>query len=148
MNQYSETDAFYPQMLTDYRAWQKTLHGVDMVALRDELSTKLTNYPYCCKTYEYAPYTHIMLELQWTFVAYKVAQQDAARPTDVTLLSYQQRVVDERAALQAKIEKLRVFIAGPEFLTVYAAEQDRLQAQLAAMLDYSYTLGERIEAFQ
>jgi hypothetical protein len=75
MNHYSETDAFFPQMLADYRAWQKTLGGVDMVALRDELSVKLTNYPYCCKTYAYAPYEHIMLELKWTFVAYKVAQQ-------------------------------------------------------------------------
>lgn len=59
---------------------------------------------------------------------------------------YMQRVVAERVSLDAKISKLRTFIAGPRFETVYAAEQDRLREQLGAMITYRNILDERIEA--
>lgn len=65
----------------------------------------------------------------------------------MTLLPYQQRVVEEKAALDANITKLRVFIGSPAFDAVYAAEQDRMQEQLAVMGDLSRILGERIAAF-
>jgi hypothetical protein len=68
---------------------------------------------------------------------------------DVSALQpYQVRVAAEQADLVVKISRLRVFIASPVFAAIYAGEQDRLQTQLAAMLDYSRILGERIEAFQ
>lgn len=66
----------------------------------------------------------------------------------MTLLPYQQRVVEEKAELDEKIGRLRVYIASPAFSAVYAAEQDRMQEQLAAMSNYSFILGERIKAFQ
>jgi hypothetical protein len=62
-------------------------------------------------------------------------------------LPHEYRVVIEKAQLDVRIEKLRTFIAGPVYESVYAAEQDRLQAQLTKMLDLSDILAERIEAF-
>jgi hypothetical protein len=62
-------------------------------------------------------------------------------------LPHEYRVVIEKAQLDAKIERLRMFIAGSVYESVYAAEQDRLQAQLTKMLDLSDILAERIESF-
>jgi hypothetical protein len=62
-------------------------------------------------------------------------------------LPHEYRVVIEKAQLDAKIERLRTFIAGSVYESVYAAEQDRLQAQLTKMLDLSDILAERIESF-
>jgi hypothetical protein len=62
-------------------------------------------------------------------------------------LPHEYRVIVEKAQLDAKIERLRMFIAGSVYESVYAAEQDRLQAQLTKMLDLSDILAERIESF-
>lgn len=59
----------------------------------------------------------------------------------------QQRVVDEKAELDGKRDKLVTFIGGPIFVDLTAAEQIRLQRQLVYMDLYSNVLGERIAAF-
>jgi hypothetical protein len=65
------------------------------------------------------------------------------------LLPYQQRVVDEKAALDAKIMKLADFIVlSATYKNLGSAEKDRLNRQHAAMLTYSGVLRERIEAFE
>lgn len=62
---------------------------------------------------------------------------------------FQQRVVEEKAHLDDKIEKLGRFIE--DHSTVYARlphdEKERLIRQRIAMINYSTILGERIEAF-
>jgi hypothetical protein len=65
-----------------------------------------------------------------------------------TLEPHQQRVVDERADLDAKIKKLADFIRfSPIFKELPGDEQGRLYRQHTAMRAYSGVLGERIEAF-
>ena len=61
---------------------------------------------------------------------------------------HQQRVLEEKAELNAKLEKLKVFLAGPVFKTLEPAEQMRLIQQCAIMVDYSSVLGKRIAAFK
>jgi hypothetical protein len=61
---------------------------------------------------------------------------------------YQQRVVDEKAALDELHGKLKVFLSGDVFKKLDNAEQQRLFHQSAAMALYSYILAERITAFQ
>lgn len=63
------------------------------------------------------------------------------------LQPHQQRVVEEKAELDDKIEKLTAFIAGGLFKTLPSDECSRLTRQRVAMLDYSRILGARIEAF-
>lgn len=61
---------------------------------------------------------------------------------------HQQRVVDEKAELAIKIEKLDDFIQrNPLFLSLDGYEQARLKHQRAVMTEYSAILGERIAAF-
>lgn len=61
---------------------------------------------------------------------------------------HQQRVVDEKAALDEKATALSNFIgANPIFEALDPAEQDRLNAQINIMWQYSMILGERIAAF-
>ena len=65
-----------------------------------------------------------------------------------TLYPYQQRVVDEKNALDANIVKLADFIVlSPIFTARPGDEKQRLYRQHAAMRAYSAVLGERIEAF-
>lgn len=65
------------------------------------------------------------------------------------LLPYQQRVIDEKNALDANIGKLADFmIASPTYKELPSAEKGRLYRQQTAMLAYSRVLGERIEAFE
>lgn len=65
------------------------------------------------------------------------------------LLPYQQRVIDEKNALDANIGKLADFmIASPAYKDLPSAEKGRLYRQQTAMLAYSHVLGERIEAFE
>lgn len=71
----------------------------------------------------------------------------AASPGYSTLQPHQQRVVDEKATLDANVEKLRAFIDGPVFIGLIEPEQSRLRQQFHAMTAYSLILGERIEAF-
>ena len=60
---------------------------------------------------------------------------------------HQQRVVDEKTALDEKISKLTPFLAGPIYQGLDAAERIRLRAQLAVMREYSDILTERIKHF-
>lgn len=60
---------------------------------------------------------------------------------------HQQRVVEEKAELDAKLEKLNEFGQGPIFPTLPAEEQERLVRQSKLMDKYSVVLGERIAAF-
>jgi len=64
------------------------------------------------------------------------------------LQPHQQRVVDEKAELDGKLERLSAFIHGAKFEAIDEAEQSRLKRQQAIMVDLSLVLGERIEAFQ
>ena len=61
---------------------------------------------------------------------------------------YQQRVVDERSALDEKIGKLLVFLGTSKFHDLDREEQARMQRQYSAMQKYSDVLAERITAFQ
>lgn len=61
--------------------------------------------------------------------------------------TYQERVAVEKDELDAKIEALQRFLAGPSFETVDSLEKLRLQDQWRVMLAYSRILGERIAHF-
>lgn len=61
--------------------------------------------------------------------------------------AHEQRVIDERAALDDNIDKLNSFLNGSRFQNVNPDEQDRLRAQLKVMREYSGILTQRIEAF-
>lgn len=63
------------------------------------------------------------------------------------LHEYQQRVVDERAELGAKRDKLSAFCDTEKFWALDPAEQGRMLRQLTAMNDYAEVLDERIAAF-
>lgn len=64
------------------------------------------------------------------------------------LAPHQQRVVDEKTALDEKATALSNFIGlNPIFNTLDPAEQERLREQNDVMWQYSEILGKRIEAF-
>ena len=63
------------------------------------------------------------------------------------MMAYQQRVVDEKSALDRKLGRLTEFMTGESFSLINIAEQIRLNRQRMAMYDYSAVLGERIAAF-
>lgn len=63
------------------------------------------------------------------------------------MLPHQQRVVDEKAELDARAEKLRAFIVSERYEALPAAERERMFRQSGLMLAYSGVLGERIAAF-
>lgn len=68
--------------------------------------------------------------------------------TNLTNLQpHQQRVVDEKAELDARLNALLAFTAGMLFATLDAAEQKRLRQQAAYMQAYSNILAQRIDAF-
>lgn len=60
---------------------------------------------------------------------------------------HQERVVQEKADLDEKLSKLRLFFTTSTFVGLDEAEQDRLRSQEGAMHTYSEILGERIAAF-
>ncbi len=60
---------------------------------------------------------------------------------------HQQRVIDEKDELDARIDKLRAFFATPTYGQLDAQEKRRLLAQHYYMAGYSYLLGDRIKAF-
>lgn len=61
---------------------------------------------------------------------------------------HQQRVVDEKAQLDERKQKLGEFIEGNQlFHSLDQEEQSRLCRQFNIMGEYSSVLGERIEAF-
>ena len=61
--------------------------------------------------------------------------------------AYQQRVVEEKQALDEKIGKLSAFVGTERYCALPEAEQARMERQLVAMGEYSMILGERIAAF-
>lgn len=65
----------------------------------------------------------------------------------MSLLPYQQRVVEEKAELDSKLLALTSFFSTATFAHLNGDEQRRLQRQAAAMLDYTAVLGERIVVF-
>ena len=65
-----------------------------------------------------------------------------------SMKQFQQRVVDEKAALEEKISNLTKFLDGETFKTLPVEEQDRMKRQLHIMGEYSAVLGERIAAFE
>lgn len=62
--------------------------------------------------------------------------------------AYQQRVREERAALNEKLNKLNTFMLTDDYENLPEAEQDRLTRQAAAMDDYATVLAERIADFK
>lgn len=63
--------------------------------------------------------------------------------------SSQQRVIDEKAELDAKAKALSEFIGlSPLFDSIDKDEQERLKLQNDVMWTYSTILGERIAAFK
>lgn len=70
-----------------------------------------------------------------------------ARPLVAGLAPHQQRVVDERAELDERLQKLMTFTCTPTFAALPGPERDRLAKQADTMAKYSEILGERIEAF-
>lgn len=67
----------------------------------------------------------------------------------MTYEPHQQRVVDEKAALDEKYNKLRDFIGRDDFVSIVADQEERkrLYSQSSIMAEYSQILGRRIEAF-
>lgn len=65
----------------------------------------------------------------------------------MVLKPHQQRVVEEKNELDARLSRLNEFIKGPFFETVADDEASRLRRQHALMAQLSTVLGERIAAF-
>ena len=60
---------------------------------------------------------------------------------------YQQRVLDEKSALDEKLDRLRDFSETPAFDALSSEEQIFLVRQSVAMTEYSRVLAERINMF-
>ena len=61
---------------------------------------------------------------------------------------YQQRVIDEKTDIEAKVNKLNDFIGyNPAFDKIDPAEQERMKEQNDIMWQYVEVLGRRIAAF-
>ena len=58
--------------------------------------------------------------------------------------AYLQRLTDEKAALDAKVDGLRAFFGNPAFEAVAPEEQSRLRRQFVVMHEYQRLLGERL----
>lgn len=62
-------------------------------------------------------------------------------------LGFQQRVIDEKAELDCKLEKLIPFLSSDTCHGLPFDERSRLKRQADVMKEYSSILGERISAF-
>lgn len=60
---------------------------------------------------------------------------------------HQQRVVDEKNALDEKLIKLSAFVRTDTFTALEAEDKQLLRRQREVMLDYSDILGDRIARF-
>lgn len=60
---------------------------------------------------------------------------------------FQQRVIEEKVELDAKLDSLKSFLQTDTFANLQGAEQERLFRQATIMKDYSAVLQERISAF-
>lgn len=78
----------------------------------------------------------------WPLMGYELRSKLASSPAD-----FRDRVRLEASELQEKIVKLSTFQHSEAFEQLDSEERDRLEAQYAAMLDYSNALSERIDAF-
>ena len=65
----------------------------------------------------------------------------------IALLPHEQRVVDEKTALDELRSKLAAFFDTETFKLVAPGEKNRLSRQFVAMQAYSSILGERIAVF-
>jgi hypothetical protein len=88
----------------------------------------------------------------WPLEGYLLKQRlfedlTAAPKPNSDLPPHQQRVIDERAELQDKTEKLAAFFGSPIFQRLGDAEKFRLRAQIDAMVVYGNILAQRIAAF-
>jgi hypothetical protein len=63
------------------------------------------------------------------------------------LQPHQQRVVEEKTALDEKIGRLHAFMTGPVFPTLHQYEQKLLDEQRHHMIIYSAVLAQRISFF-
>lgn len=88
-----------------------------------------------------------------SWMPYQVGQAKKEEPKDGQTASaqppYQQRVIAEKADLDIKISALAAFIENIKlFQNLDREEQACMHRQIAAMLEYSKVLGERITAWQ
>lgn len=60
---------------------------------------------------------------------------------------YQDRVLNEKAELDARLGKLQPFLDTATFKDLDAAEQERLRKQAGIMQEYSAVLADRIAHF-
>ncbi len=60
---------------------------------------------------------------------------------------HEERVIQEKQDLDAKIDKLTLWLEGDRFKALPEAEKDRQRRQWSHMMAYSNVLGERIAAF-
>jgi len=60
---------------------------------------------------------------------------------------HEQRVIDEKAELDARLDRLRHFMTTGVFRSLDNLERDLMWRQAAYMSAYSQTLGERIATF-
>ncbi|HHQ6553278.1 TPA: Sas10/Utp3/C1D family protein [Serratia fonticola] len=67
--------------------------------------------------------------------------------TEQSTPPHQQRVHDEFAELNSRLEKLKAFVAGDAFKGIHEQDQDLLEMQVHAMAAYSTVLAKRIERF-
>jgi hypothetical protein len=73
----------------------------------------------------------------------------AMKGSKTMLKPHEQRVIDERKALDTKIVSLETFIETNDiFDTLSVAEQGRLMTQLHIMRAYSWVLNSRIVVFK
>jgi hypothetical protein len=72
---------------------------------------------------------------------------DMPEPAANAVPPHQQRVLDEKAELDERRERLAAFFSTPIFHGLPESEQIRMERQAVAMRTYSEILGERIAAF-
>ena len=70
-----------------------------------------------------------------------------ARRAGTEMAPHQERVVEEKRELDAKIEKLEAFLLDPKFHDLDSCDQGLLFHQARAMKTYSHILADRIERF-
>ena len=63
------------------------------------------------------------------------------------MLGYQARVAEEKAELDVKLDKLRLFKASETYSELHGLDQELISSQLKAMVRYSAILGARIARF-
>lgn len=70
-----------------------------------------------------------------------------SEPIPAQIAPHQQRVIDEKEALDEKITKLKVFVLTKTYGAIAMVERNALSDQLDVMVRYSEILGQRIRRF-